>query len=107
MIGQRRTIAMRNQPASASRWLRLGVAAVLAGVCLAALPAKADDDYWRHQPRGHAYGYWRHHERERIVRPPPVYYYEPPRAYYAPPPPAVYVPPPVYGPSFSLTVPLR
>ena len=95
---------MRNRHASASRWLRLGAAALLGAVCLAAIPARADDD-WRHRPPGHAYGYWRHHER--VVRPPPVYYYEPPRAYYAPPPPPVYVPPPMYGPSFSLTIPLR
>ena len=79
--------------------MALGVAALTAGV--AASPARADDDHWRHghdgrhDHRGHEGRdhHWREHH-PYVVGAYPGYVYG-----YPPPPPVVYAPPPVvYAP---------
>lgn len=70
--------------------LALALAGVVGGV---AAPARADDDWRRHErferermERGRE---WRaHHRRPVYVAPPPAYVYAPPPLVYAPPPPA-------------------
>jgi hypothetical protein len=72
---------------------RLVLALVLAGVVggIAAAPARADDDWRRHERLDReraARDEWRDHHRRRVyVAPPPAYVCAPPPVVYAPPPP--------------------
>lgn len=62
-------------------------------VTMAAAPAFADRDDWRHH----------HHYHRPYATYSPGYVYAPPPVVYAPPPP-----PPVYaGPTFNISIPLR
>jgi hypothetical protein len=94
--------------------LGLGATAVLA--CVAAAPARADDDRWRHErhedwrDREERREEWREREwREWCYRHPGAYAYP---GYYCPmpaPPPVVYAPPPppppvIYAPQPSLEI---
>ena len=87
--------------------LAVGVAVILGGA--AALPARADDDWRRHEWREHErHEHWRHewceHHPYRCGVPGYVYGYAPPPVVYAPPPP----PPVVYAPpSLNVVIPLR
>jgi hypothetical protein len=89
--------------------LGLGMTALIAGI--AAAPARADDDDWRHRE-------WREHERREHERHErqvwcahhpydcgaPSYVYAPPPVVYTPPPP----PPVVYAPpSLNIVVPIH
>jgi hypothetical protein len=73
---------------------RLLLALALAGVVGAiAAPARADDDWRRHERIEHERiereREWRaHHRRPVHVAPAPAYVYAPPPVVYAPPPPA-------------------
>jgi hypothetical protein len=99
--------------------LALGAAALLAG--LTAPPARADDDWRRHErwrEREERRDEWRDREwHEWCLRhpgayaypgyvcpvpAPPTVYYAPP-SYYAPPPAVIYTPPP----SLEIVVPFR
>lgn len=84
---------------------RVLMALAVVGSVAAAGPASAHDDGWRHEDRGHHYGWQRHGWHERG----PVYYEARPRLVYEPPP-VVYLrePRPVYQPpSISFVFPLR
>lgn len=70
----------------------------LAGTLLmAAAPAWADRDGWRHWDHRGWHGGWWHHgwvaPPVYYAPPPPPAYYVPPPAYYPPPPPVYYGPP--------------
>ena len=95
------------------RWIRrLGAAAFAAGIAATAtVPAKADDDHWRHERHEWREHEWREHHEWRpygyyypgYVAPAPVY--APPAVIYAPPPAPVYAPP--VAPSVNFVFPLR
>ena len=99
---------MRTMRSATSRLMQVGAAlAVIAGLgVLAAQPASAHDDWYRHHHR--------HHPRVVFNYGPPVYYAPPPRVYYAPPAPVYYYPrpayvypAPAYGPAASLNFVFR
>jgi hypothetical protein len=92
----------------------VGVAALM---CVAfTMPARADDDGWKHHHGHHdGRGYYAvvpgyFYGGYYAYAPPPVVYYQPQPVYVAPPP-EVYAPPPVYysppGLSLGINIPLR
>jgi hypothetical protein len=92
--------------------IAVGVTALVGGI--AASPAHADNDHWRHgheawrDHRGHEWREHRWHEHHGYaVRAYPGYAYGyPPPVIYAPPP-VVYAPPVYAAPSLSFVFPLR
>ncbi|HZS82248.1 MAG TPA: hypothetical protein VFA50_05225 [Stellaceae bacterium] len=103
----------------ARRSLRRLAAAILFAAAAGALamPARADEDGWRHREwrgqewhEGWRHREWREHEWREHHRPfaywAPGYYYAPPPVYYAPPP-VVYAPPVYAPPSIDFVFPLR
>ena len=84
--------------------IALGVAALVGGI--AASPAHADSDNWRHgreAGRGHRGHEWREHRWHEHH----VYAYGYPGYAYGYPPPVIYAPPVYAAPSLSFVFPLR